>query len=229
MKTRILLSFIILATFCAWTRATTLVAKGSQKTAATPKPKPAELSTITVNGVADIDPAKGFGAKDAVLVIEFSSDFQCPTCKQLFETTVASVTDACVIRATSCKIYVVHRDFPLPYHAYSRTAANYSRAAAHVGKCEEVEAILFQNQQKWATNGDVKSMVASVLTPREMKKVQALVDAKALEPLPVRATPTMVLRARDGKSYPIAGMVSYEVLKVLLDQLIRENTSSKSR
>jgi protein-disulfide isomerase len=207
------------------------------KSAAQSNAKPADLSTITVNGVIDIDPAKAFGSKDGVLVIEIFSDFQCPTCKQLFETTLARVMETYVTGATPCKIYVVHRDFPLPYHAYSRIAASYARAAAHVGKCQEVEAALFQNQAKWEANGDVKDTVAAVLTPGEMKKVQALVDAKTLEPLidrdkqlginlPVRTTPTMVFHTRGGKSYPVAGMVSYDVLKNFLDQLIRQSTSS---
>ena len=51
---------------------------------------------------------------------------------------------------------MVHRDFPLPMHAYSRVAANYSRAAAHIGKNDVVEEALFQNQEKWEANGDVK-------------------------------------------------------------------------
>lgn len=237
MKTRVIFLSLAFVISCTFTIGSTPAEQSRKKSAAQPNPKPADLSTITVNGVADIDPAKAFGSKDAVLVIEIFSDFQCPTCKQLFETTLARVMETYVTGATPCKIYVIHRDFPWPYHAYSRIAASYSRAAAHVGKCEEVEAALFQNQAKWEANGDVKGTVASVLTPGEMKKVQALVDAKILEPLierdkqlginlPVRATPTMVFHTRDGKSYPVAGMVSYEVLKNFLDQLIHQSTSS---
>ena len=193
--------------------------------------KPAGPSTITVNGIADVDPFKGFGSKDAVVVIEIFSDFQCPMCKQLFEATLSRVMDTYVTSASTCKIYIIHRDFPLPYHAYARIAASYSRAAAHIGKCGEVEAALFRDQQRWEATGDVKGAVASVLTPAEMKKVQALVEAKTLEPLidrdkelgaalPVTATPTMVFHTHDGKSYAVSGMVSYDVLKNFLDQLM---------
>lgn len=80
-------------------------------------------------------------------------------------------------------VYIVHRDFPLPYHTYSRIASSYSRAAAHIGKCEVVEAALFKHQEKWEVNGDVRGIVATVLNPVEMKKVQALVDSKSLESL----------------------------------------------
>lgn len=237
MKTRVIFLSLAFVISCSFTMGSTPAEQSRKKSAAQPNPKPADLSTITVNGVADVDPAKAFGSKDAVLVIEIFSDFQCPTCKQLFETTLARVMETYVTGATPCKIYVIHRDFPWPYHAYSRIAASYSRAAAHVGKCEEVDAALFQNQAKWEANGDVKGTVASVLTPGEMKKVQALVDAKILEPLidldkqlgihlPVRTTPTMVFHTRDGKTYPVAGMVSYEVLKNFLDELIHQSTSS---
>jgi protein-disulfide isomerase len=196
--------------------------------------KSGDVSTITVNGVSDIDPAKAFGAKEPTVVIEIFSDFQCPMCKQLYETTLKRLTENYVTEAHPCKVYIVHRDFTWPYHAYARLAASYSRAAAHVGKCEEVEAALFANQQKWESSGDVKSIVGSVLTPAEMKKVERLVESKTLEPLierdrqlglvlPVRGTPTLVFHTKDGQAYPVTGTVSYEALKNFMDQLLRQS------
>ncbi len=184
-------------------------------------------ATISVDGVNDIDPAKAFGSKSAPVVVEIFSDFQCPACKQLFLNTTQKVMDDYV---NTGKIYLVHRDFPLPMHAYSRVAASYSRAAAHIGKCEPVEMALFQNQEKWEATGDVKGTVAGVLNPAEMKKVEAIVESKQLEPLiekdksigmtfPVSQTPTTVFHA-NGQTYPYAGTLQYDVLKSFLDQLI---------
>ncbi len=204
----------------------------SAKKASTPKSPEApavSTATVAVNGVTDIDPTKAFGSKTAPVVVEIYSDFQCPACKQLFLNTTQKVMENYV---NTGKIYLVHRDFPLPMHAYSRVAASYSRAAAHIGKCEPVEQALFQNQEKWETNGDVKGIVASVLSPAEMKKVQAIVDAKTLEPmiekdkqlgltLPVTQTPTSVFHSK-GQSYPYAGTLSYDVLKDFLDQLVAQ-------
>ena len=195
----------------------------------TPEAPAVSTATITVNGVSDIDPAKAFGSKTAPVVVEIYSDFQCPACKQLFLSTTQKVIDNYV---NTGKVYLVHRDFPLPMHAYSRVAASYSRAAAHIGKCEPVEQALFQNQEKWETNGDVKGIVAGVLSPAEMKRVQALVDAKTLEPLierdkqigqtlPVTQTPTSVFHSK-GQNYPYAGTLSYDVLKDFLDQLVAQ-------
>ena len=197
--------------------------------AAAPAAPQVSLATISVAGVSDIDPAKSFGNKNAGVVMEIFSDFQCPACKQLFTQTTQRVMDNYV---NTNKVYLVHRDFPLQMHAYSRIAASYSRAAAHVGKCDVVEQALFQNQEKWEQNGDVKGIVASALSPADMKKVQAIVDSKALEPLiqkdlqlgfavPVNQTPTSVVHTKDGQSYPVVGYVSFDVLKTLLDQVAK--------
>jgi protein-disulfide isomerase len=196
----------------------------------TPAAPAAAPQSIAVNGVADIDPTKAFGSKNAPVTMEIFSDFQCPACKQLFTTTNQRVMENYV---DTGKIYLVHRDFPLPMHAYSRVAASYSRAACHIGKCEQVEQVLFQNQEQWEASGDVKGTVASVLSPAEMKKVQALVDGKTLEPLidrdkqlgqgyVVNQTPTSILHAKNGQSFPVVGFVNYDVLKTFLDQLVAQ-------
>lgn len=185
--------------------------------------------TIAVDGVKDIDPTKAFGSKNASVVMEVFTDFQCPACKQLYTNTLHRVMDNYV---DTVKVYMVHRDFPLPMHAYSMVAALYSRAAAHIGKCEVVEQALFENQEKWEANGDVKGTVAAVLTPAEMKRVQALVEGGTLQSLvdrdkqigqaiPVTQTPTSIIHTRDGQTYPVVGYVSFDVLKTLLDQLVK--------
>jgi len=200
----------------------------TKKTApATPTAAPAP-TLITVNGVTDIDPTKTSGQKNAPLIMEVFTDFQCPACKQLYTTTLQRVTEN---YANTGKVYIVHRDFPLQMHAYSHIAANYARAAAHIGRDEAVELVLFQNQEKWEANGDVKGTLASVLSPAEMKKVDALVESKTLEPLvetdrqhgvtaAVNQTPTSVIHTRNGQVFPVVGFVSYENFKAFLDQLL---------
>jgi len=219
-------STLLLASPQKQTAQTKTVAK--KTAAAKPADAPAiSTATISVNGVNDIDPTKAFGSKSAPVVVEIFSDFQCPACKQLFLNTTQKVMDNYV---NTGKIYLVHRDFPLPMHAYSRVAASYSRAAAHIGKCEPVEMALFQNQEKWESSGDIKSIVAAVLSPADMKRVETIVESKQLEPLiekdkaigqtlPVSQTPTTVFHA-NGQTYPYAGTLQYDVLKEFLDQLV---------
>ena len=179
-------------------------------------------------GVADIDPHDATGSKSAPIIMEVFSDFQCPACRTLYETTNRQVMDNYV---STGKVYFIHRDFPLPMHAHSQVAAQYSRAAAHLGKLEPVEKVLFDNQDKWEQTGDVDGTVASVLSPAEMTKVRALVKGGTLKPLidkdlalgrlyNVSQTPTTVFHAK-GQTFPYSGVMSYEILKNFLDQLAK--------
>ena len=176
--------------------------------------------------VPDIDPHVAAGSKSAPIIMEVFSDFQCPACKTLFMNTNRQVLDNYV---STGKVYLIHRDFPLPMHAHSQVAAQYSRAAAQIGKFEVVEQALFQNQEKWEQNGDVDATVAAVLSPAEMAKVRALVKGGTLNAAiqkdvalgkfyNVNQTPTTVFHAK-GQTFPYAGVMNYEILRNFLDQL----------
>lgn len=181
----------------------------------------------TAGSVSDIDTHKAFGSKNAPLVLEVFSDFQCPACKTLYTSTNRQLMDNYV---TNGKVYLVHRDFPLPMHAHSRVAAQYARAAAQLGKTEAVEQALFANQEKWENTGDIDGTVATALSPAEMTKVRALVKGSTLEPLiekdlalgriyNVNQTPTTIVHYKD-QTYPVVGVQSYAVLHQFLDQLL---------
>ena len=180
-------------------------------------------------GVTDVDPHKAFGSKNAPVVMEVFSDFQCPACRTLFLTTNRQLMDNYV---STGKVYLVHRDFPLPMHAYSRVAARYARAAAEIGKIEPVEKALFENQDKWEQTGDVDGTLAAVLSSAEMTKVRALVKGGTLEPLidkdvqlgqmyRVSQTPTTVFHSK-GQTYPYSSAMSYDILHQFLDQLLSQ-------
>ena len=177
--------------------------------------------------ISDIDPHKG--NEKSKVVMEVFSDFQCPACKTLFVTTNRSLMDNYV---STGKVYLIHRDFPLPMHAHSRVAAQYSRAAAQIGKLEPVEEVLFQNQEKWEQTGDIDGTVASVLSSAEMTKVRALVKSGAMDAAiakdqalgqgyRVNQTPTTVFHA-NGQTFPYAGVMSWEILHQFLDQLLSQ-------
>jgi protein-disulfide isomerase len=187
-------------------------------------PAPQSAADLT-----DVDPHKAFGSKNAPVTMEVFSDYQCPACKTLFTTTNRRLMDDYV---SIGKVYLIHRDFPLPMHAYSRVAARYARAAAQLGKVEPVEQALFQNQEKWEQNGDVDGIVASVLSAAEMTKVRALVKGGTLDPMidkdyalgqtyRVSQTPTTVFHCK-GQTYPYSGIMTYDILKQFLDQLLSQ-------
>lgn len=179
--------------------------------------------------IPDVDPHEALGSKTAPVVMEVFSDFQCPACKTLFTTTNRLLMDNYV---STGKVYLIHRDFPLPMHAHSKVAAQYSRAAAQIGKLEPVEEVLFDNQEKWEQTGDVDGTVATVLSSSEMAKVRALVKAGTLDAAiakdqalgqgyRVNQTPTTIFHA-NGQTFPYAGVMNWEILKQFLDQLLSQ-------
>jgi len=181
-------------------------------------------------GVADVDPHRAYGSKNAPIVMEVFSDFQCPACKQLNKTTNQLLMDNYV---NTNKVYLIHRDFPLPMHAYSRIAAHYVRAAAQLGKGEQAEQVLFQNQEKWEQTGDVDGTLATVFSPAEMAKIRTLAKGTSLDSAidkdvamgkgyNVNQTPTTIIHYK-GQTYPVVGVVSYDVLHQFLDQLLSQH------
>jgi len=200
----------------------------TSKTSAPPVvPAPAPAASIA--GIPDVDVHKTRGSKSAPVVMETFSDFQCPACKQLYIGTSRPLSDNYI--ATG-KVFAIHRDFPLPGHAYSRVAARYGRAAAQLGKLEQVEQVLFENQEKWEQTGDVDGTVASVLSPADMTKIRAAIKNPGIDAAiekdmalgrvyAVNQTPTTIIHYK-GQTYPVVGIVSYDVLHQFLDQLLSQ-------
>ena len=179
--------------------------------------------------LSDVDPQEALGSKTAPIVMEIFSDYQCPACKMLFLNTNRPLIDDYV---STGKVYLIHRDFPLPSHAYSRVAARYARAAAKIGKLEAVQQALFENQEKWEQTGNIDSVVAAVLSSAEMNKVRALVKGGTLDTIidkdyalgqtyHVNQTPTTIFHNK-GQTFPYAGVMNYEILKQFLNQLLAQ-------
>jgi protein-disulfide isomerase len=188
-----------------------------------PQPPP-QASTLS-----DVDPRKAFGSKSAPITMEVFSDFQCPACKQLYKATNQQLMDNYV---NTSKVYLVHRDFPLPMHAYSRIAARYARAAAQLGKSEQAEQTLFQNQERWEQSGDIDGTLAAVFSATEMNKIRAQAKGSSFDAVidrdvalgkgyNVNQTPTTIIRYK-GQTYPVVGIVSYDMLHQFLDQLLSQ-------
>jgi protein-disulfide isomerase len=199
------------------------------ETASAPTSAPVNTTALPQDGVTDVDPHKAFGSKNAPIVMEVFSDYQCPACKALYTTTNRQLMDNYV---TTGKVYLIHRDFPLQMHAYSRVAARYARAAAEIGKIEPVEKALFDNQEKWEQTGDVDGVLAGILSAADMTKVRGLVKGGTLDALidkdyqlgmgyRVGQTPTTVFHCK-GQTYPYAGGMSYDILHQFLDQLLSQ-------
>jgi protein-disulfide isomerase len=168
---------------------------------------------------------KAFGSPSAPITIEVFSDFQCPHCKLLHEQTLAPLLRDYVAAG---KVYLIHREFPLPGHPYARIAASYATAAARLGKYQEVADRLFLRQTTWSVSGNVDEIACRGLTPAEAKRLRDLVvdlsvnaeierDMELGQKIDLHQTPTMLIRHGSRPPQPWAGMVEYELLRSYLD------------
>jgi protein-disulfide isomerase len=201
----------------------------AQTKAKTSAPAKANALPPAKAALPDITDLKSVGSKSAPIKMEVFSDFQCPACRDLYFQTVRPVIDNYV---SSGKVYLVHRDMPLPMHPHSREAARYANAAARVKKMEKVVLALFDNQAKWAIDGNIDSVVAGALTRAEMVQVRKLVSGTTLDPgiekdvalgnqFRVTQTPTTIITYK-GQTYPVVGVVTYKMLTSFLDGLLKQ-------
>lgn len=125
----------------------------------------------TTDSDASAVPVKSLGNRAAPITMEVFSDYQCPSCGNFYESSLKyMITDY----VAAGKVYFIHRDFPLPMHPYSHQAARWSNAAAKIGKFQEVDAALFDNQAAWSVDGNIEKFVAAALKPADFKRMQKL-------------------------------------------------------
>ena len=173
---------------------------------------------------------KESGSPTAPVTVEIYTDYECPACRELYMNTLPSLNADFV--ATG-KVHLLHRNYPLPQHQYSKTATRYANAAGTIGKYEVVANQIFVTQPEWAQNGNVDAAVAKVLSPADMEKVRAMVktdshlDDSVTQDVAMGAqdrlsqTPTIVIVAK-GKRDVIAGGMPYSILKQYLDQKLKQ-------
>jgi protein-disulfide isomerase len=172
------------------------------------------------------DKDKAFGDPSAVRRLDIFSDFSCPTCRAFHMEILPQLERD---YGPGGKIYIVTHEFPLniPAHKYSREAAAYATAAARIGKFDAVADKLFLTQGEWTVTGKVWDTVASVLSPAEQKKVQALSkdpsvlaevesDVALGNKLGVNSTPTVFL-TYGMRRFPLPNVMNYTLLRSLLD------------
>jgi protein-disulfide isomerase len=172
-------------------------------------------------------PEIGLGNNNAPLMMEIYSDFQCPHCKHFHDEIQPQVVQNYVNKG---KLYLIHHDFPLPSFKYSREAALYAIAAARFKKYEVVADTLFSRQDYWGQNGKVEEVVATALTPDEMKKARMLIrDPEVVQHLDheielgkvakVTSTPTIYL-THHLRVIQVPANTSYPILSKVLDDLL---------
>lgn len=202
---------------------------------------PARAQSSRAASATDPSTEKSLGSPGAPIKLEVFSDYECPSCGLFYEQTLRPLIDEYVAAG---KVYLVHRDFPLPMHQYSREAARWANAAARVGHFEAVDRALYDNQAAWTPTGDMKKFVQAALSPAEFKRADLLmkdcesdshdqiagcaVDAAiqhdiALGQLvPINQTPTFVVSYRGQQYPPGSGAISWPLMKQFFDQLLSQ-------
>jgi protein-disulfide isomerase len=71
---------------------------------------PASLFAGDAAASSPIPDERGVGSKDAPIVIEVFSDFQCRGCAEFYLQTLARVIEE---YGTKGKVYLIHREYPL--------------------------------------------------------------------------------------------------------------------
>lgn len=197
---------------------------------------------LTADEEARFSAEKSLGSPTAPIKLQVFSDYQCPTCGAFYEQTLRPMIDDYVANG---KVYLIHHDFPLPMHQYSREAARWANAAGRIGKFEAVDRALFDNQAAWSIDGNLRKFVEAALSPSEFRRVEVLmrgcesdshdqlsacaVDAEIQHDItlgmqiPVRGTPTFIATYR-GKEYPpMQGFISWPILKQFFDSLLNQH------
>ncbi len=163
---------LLLLAACITTTVRAQTTPSPKPTASTAKPtaKPAHAATSAKPAAALGAPLKTYGSSSAPITMEVFSDYECPSCRNLFETTLRQMIPDYV---ASGKVYLIHRDYPLPMHKYGYEAARWLNASARIGQFQSVEAALYDNQNAWAQDGSIEKYVAAAMSPTEFKRVQS--------------------------------------------------------
>jgi protein-disulfide isomerase len=149
---------------------------------------------------------RGAGSKEAPIVIEVFSDFQCQGCAAFYLQTLTRVIEDYCNKGT---VYLIHHEYPLsiPSHRYARDAARWALACAAIGKYEPAAAALFRNQSTWGGSGDIESTIASVLTPEELARVKQIMKDNGEE-----IDTALAQDISMGHLFPVHGTPSFRIV-----------------
>jgi protein-disulfide isomerase len=152
---------------------------GAQTAPAAAKPATSTHASAAAKPAApQAAPVKAYGSSSAPITMEVFSDYECPSCRNLYEQTLRPMIADYV---ASGKVYLVHRDFPLPMHKYGYEAARWLNASARAGQFQNVEAALYDNQNFWAADGNIEKYVSGAMSAADFKRVQAIMHGCGFE------------------------------------------------
>lgn len=163
------------------------------------------------------------GAREAQVVVQLWSDFECPFCADVHP--VLSE----LLRSYAGKVRLVWRDYPLPFHAHSRLAANGAREAYAQGGAEAFwkfhDAIYGSSSPRLDAEGLTQLASKTGLDTtrfrnalqRQSHDAEIERDFEAGNELGVEGTPAFLVN-----DYFFVGAVPIEILRVIVDRALSD-------
>ncbi len=166
--------------------------------------------------------ARGGGPNAPVTLIAFS-DYECPFCKRAEETVQQ------VLKTYGDKVRLVHRDFPLAFHAHARPAAEAARCAEAQGKFWEYHGKLFaspdltpEKLQALATEVGLDRAKFDECVAKQQFKAAVDKDVADGTDAGVTGTPAFFVNGR-----MLSGAQPFEKFKELIDEELARAQSAK--
>jgi protein-disulfide isomerase len=170
------------------------------------------------------------GSADAPVRIEVFSDFQCPSCRELYLGVMRQVLREYSGRNRVCVIY---HEFPLSIHRYAREAARYSEAASRLGRPTLLKVFdsLFMDQAQWSQDGRLGASVSRALSRAEFQQLMKIMQEPGIntaieeqirlgEQKQIQKTPTFIIYSAR-KQERVEGLLTYVSLKQYIDSVLK--------
>jgi protein-disulfide isomerase len=163
------------------------------------------------------------GAEHAPVVVQMWSDFECPYCADMHP--VLSE----LMRVYAGRVRLVWRDYPLPFHAHARLAANAGREAYAQGGANafwkfhdavyqapagELDASALSRFAASAGLDDARFRASLTTLPHEPEITQ---DVTSGDRVGVEGTPAFLVN-----DYFFVGAVPLEILRVIVDRALSD-------
>jgi len=177
------------------------------------------------------EPSLG-SAKAPITIVEFS-DFQCPFCKRFHDQVMPSLKRSYIDKGL---VRFVHKDLPLPFHEYSREAAEAARCSWDDKQYWKTYGALFENQDCFACKGITSIAQNAGISEKRLesckkagstrKAVNSNLSESQLQG--IRATPSFVIGRTQGDTQTgivVEGAMPWPQFRAVLENELKKSKS----
>ena len=193
-----------------------------QQSPGTPQGTPVAQAPVNP-GIPGADPPHTYGPANAPVQLEEFGDFECPPCG-IFHPVLKQMEEE-----FGDKIRVTFREFPLvPTHQHALLAASAAEAAGLQGKFWEMHHMLYDRQNAWKTEFDVRPTFEGFAKEigidverykrdvgSDLVQQRIFQDGKRGHSLGVKGTPTLFM---NGREVPFENIMPAANLRVVIQR-----------